>query len=139
LLFSETDGIDNCVRVPTLLVGCNRKGKNDLRSVATCKKERIDYIEKDTSMVTTRHINLFFNKKEKVANDQYIHIHCSLSRWHEYELKEYCIACCEFNIHIQHLLSFFFFFFSDLHIVSNSSLGNVFESYSLYVSYQSSI
>jgi hypothetical protein len=35
LLLSETDGIDNVGRGPTIPFGCNLKGKNDLRPVAT--------------------------------------------------------------------------------------------------------
>ncbi len=35
LLLSETDGIGNVGRGPAIPVGRNRKGKNDLRSVAT--------------------------------------------------------------------------------------------------------
>ncbi len=62
------------------------------------RRKKIDYIVKDTSMVTIKHINLFFSKRKGGKQSIYIHTHSVLFPVGMKRKKRVNIytACCEF-------------------------------------------
>jgi hypothetical protein len=89
LLFSETEGIDIVGRGSITPVGCNRTGKNDLRSVATYKET--DRLHRETLQYSLSDTLMYSLVQERVANDQYIYtvlfpVGMSVNRKKEYRV-----------------------------------------------------